>query len=500
MKIIKFLVPLIMGLIGIFAFAPFSIKFLIFISYAYLIHKILYEKSYRFITVFLWGIGHWGFGMSWIIVSIYYYGETSIALSLLIYFLLLIILSFVFTCPLLLIRYLLNKLEITENYQIILATSSLLMIGEFSRYHFLNGVPWLIPGNLYLDTITQNIYPIFGVSAASLIMYVLCCLLVVFYYKNKNFLSIIILIIISIIPNHRSIADFDDGTLISIIQPSSDPFKKYTQEYQTQIEGKLFNLLNKTSDLSEIIVLPEVELPYTIKSKRFDQFVKKAPKSNNIVMGAWDTDKERNRYNTVYSLNNYNFSLKENLDSYKKMHLVPFGEYIPFIPSLRGLVGFFDLPMSNIMHGPENQKNIIILNNISIATPICFDIAFANTVRKMNKSSFLIINVSNDTWFGNSIGPYQHLSIARIRSIENNRWSIRATNDGISAIISNNGTIVDKLEKGAIGVLEGKVQLINKNTFYNSYGYVFSYIFSFIIVLLTIFIGIWKKTSSKQHF
>jgi apolipoprotein N-acyltransferase len=500
MKISKLLIPLTMGLIGIFSFAPFSIKFLIFISYAYLIHKILYEKSYRFITVFLWGIGHWGFGMSWLIVSIYYYGETSIALSLLIYFILLIILSFVFTCPLLLIRYLLNKLEITENYQIILATSSLLMIGEFSRYHFLNGVPWLIPGNLYLDTITQNIYPIFGVSAASLIMYMLCCLLVVFYYKNKNFLSIIILIIISIIPNHRSIADFDDGTSISIIQPSSDPFKKYTQEYQTQIEGKLFNLLNKTSDLSEIIVLPEVELPYTIKSRRFDQFVKKAPKSNNIVMGAWDTDKEGNLYNTVYSLKNYNFSLKENLDSYKKMHLVPFGEYIPFIPSLRGLVGFFDLPMSNIMHGPENQKNIIILDNISIATPICFDIAFANTVRKMNKSSFLIINVSNDTWFGNSIGPYQHLSIARIRSIENNRWSIRATNDGISAIISNKGTIVDKLEKGAIGILEGKVQLINKNTFYNSYGYLFSYIFSLIIVLLTIFIGIWKKTSSKQHF
>ena len=500
MKISKFLIPLIMGLIGIFSFAPFSIKFLIFISYAYLIHKILYEKSYRFITVFLWGIGHWGFGMSWIIVSIYYYGETSIAVSLLIYFLLLIILSFVFTCPLLLIRYLLNKLEITENYQIILATSSLLMIGEFSRYHFLNGVPWLIPGNLYLDTITQNIYPIFGVSAASLIMYMLCSLLVVFYYKNKNFLSIIILIIISIIPNHRSIADFDDGTLISIIQPSSDPFKKYTQEYQTQIEGKLLNLLNKTSELSEIIVLPEVELPYTIKSRRFDQFVKKAPKSNNIVMGAWDSDKEGNLYNTVYSLNNYNFSLKENLDSYKKMHLVPFGEYIPFIPSLRGLVGFFDLPMSNIMHGPENQKNLKIMNNISIATPICFDIAFANSVRKMNKSSFLIINVSNDTWFGNSIGPYQHLSIARIRSIENNRWSIRATNDGISAIISNKGTIVDKLEKGAIGVLEGKVQLVNKNTFYSSYGYLFSYIFSLIIVLLTIFIGIWKKTSSKHHF
>ena len=500
MKIIKFLVPLIMGLIGIFAFAPFSIKFLIFISYAYLIHKILYEKTYRFLTVFLWGIGHWGFGMSWIIVSVYYYGETSIALSLLIYFLLLIILSLVFTCPLLLIRYFLNKLEITKNYQIILAASSLLMIGEITRYHFLNGVPWLIPGNIYLDTITQNLYPLFGVSAASLTMYVLCCYLIVFYNKNKNFLSIILLIIISIIPNYKSTVDVDDGTLVSIIQPSSDPFKKYKLEYQKQIEDKLIHLLNKTSDSSEIIVLPEAELPYFIKTTRFDQFVKKVPKSENILMGAWDQDHKGNVYNTVYSLNNYNFSLKKDLDSYKKMHLVPFGEYIPFIESLRGLVGFFDLPMSNVMHGPENQKNITIMKDTPIATPICFDIAFANTVRIMNKSSFLMINVSNDTWFGNSIGPYQHLNIARIRSIENNRWSIRATNDGVSAIIANNGTIVDKIEKGDIGILEGKVQLISKNTFYSSYGYLFSYIFSLIMVLLTIFIGIWKKTSSKQHF
>lgn len=496
MKTKNLVVSFIMGLIGIFSFAPFSIKFLIFISYAYLIHKILYEKSYRFLTVFLWGIGHWGFGMSWIIVSVYYYGETSIALSILIYLLLLIILSLVFTCPLLLIRYSLNKLEITKNYQIILATSSLLMIGEFSRYHFLNGVPWLIPGNIYLDTITQNIYPLFGVSASSLVMYILCCYLVVFYYKNKNFLSIIVLIIISIIPNYKSIVDVNDGILISIIQPSSDPFKKYEIEYQKQREDKLIHLLNKTSDISEIIVLPEAELPYPIKSREFDQFVKKAPISKNIVMGAWDIDKG-NVYNTVYSLNNYNFSSKTELDSYKKMHLVPFGEYIPFIQSLRGLVGFFDLPMSNVMHGPENQKNITIMNNIPIATPICFDIAFANTVRIMNKSSFLIINVSNDTWFGNSIGPYQHLSIARIRSIENNRWSIRATNDGVSAIIANNGTIVDKLEKGAVGVLEGKVQLINKNTFYSSYGYLFSYIFSLIMILLSIFIGIWKKTYTK---
>ena len=72
MKIKNLLVPFMIGLIGIFAFAPFSFKPLIFISYAYLINILLHEKDSRFLKVISWGLGHWGFGMSWIIVSVYY--------------------------------------------------------------------------------------------------------------------------------------------------------------------------------------------------------------------------------------------------------------------------------------------------------------------------------------------------------------------------------------------------------------------------------------------
>tara|TARA_B100001175_G_scaffold311386_1_gene315745 strand:+ start:3531 stop:4997 length:1467 start_codon:yes stop_codon:yes gene_type:complete len=484
MKMKNLFVPFIFGIIGIFSFAPFSLKLLIFISYAYLIYVILYEEKFIFTKIFSWGVGHWGLGMSWIIVSVYYYGETTIAISLLIYTLLVIILTLVFTSPLILIRIVLNKISLNKNLYVILITSSFLIVAELSRYFLLNGVPWLIPGNIYLDTLTQNIYPLFGVTSTSYLLYILSSYLAISYHKKIRIFLPLVLIVCSIVPNYKQALIPEDGLEISIIQPSSDPFLKYKNGYQNTIEENLINLIASSSEESEIIVLPEAELPYSIKSINFNKFINKVEYRDKLIMGIWDIE-ANSIYNSVYSL--------KSKDSYKKIHLVPFGEYIPFITSLRGLISFFDLPMSNVTNGPINQQNIQIINNVSISTPICFDIAFANTVRKMNKSSFLMVNISNDTWFGNSIGPYHHLSIARIRSIENNRWTIRSTNDGISAIIDNNGTIVDKLDKGISGILEGRVKLIKDNSFYNKHGYLLSYIISFIIVFISILSYLWKK-------
>ena len=482
MKLNQVLVPFFFGLLGILSFAPFSIKFTIFISYAYLINLILSSKKNSFLKVFSWGFGHWGFGMSWVIVSVYYYGETSIALSLLIYILLIIILSIVFTSPLTLIKPLINYVNISNKYLKILLISALFSVSELTRYYLLNGVPWLIPGNIYLDTISQNIYPIFGVSALSIMIYILCAGYAVNLKKKAQYF-LLGLVLISIFPENKT-ATVQDGVLVSIIQPSSDPFLKYEDNYSYKIESNLDALINKTSKESQLIVIPEAELPYVLNSKRFKSFIENTQKSNKIIMGAWNYD-ENKLYNAIYS--------SKYTETYKKKHLVPFGEYIPFFERLRGIIKFFDLPMSNVSKGSNNQKNLNILNNVKVSTPICFDIAFSNTIRKMNKSSLLMINISNDTWFGNSIGPYQHLNLARIRSIENNRWTIRSTNDGISAIISNNGTIVNYLEKGVSDILEDRVSLISNRSFYNKIGYLFIYLFIIMTSLILTIKYIWKK-------
>ena len=482
MKILNFIIPALFGLIGIFAFAPFSIKFLIFISYGYLIHLLISNNNGVFWKVFCWGLGHWGLGMSWIIVSVYYYGETTIAMSSIIYILLVVILTLIFTSPLLILKSALSFTKINNNFFSVLFISSIFTISEFSRYFFLNGVPWLIPGNIFLDTISQNIYPIFGVTAASFFIYFICALFIVYSNNKISYVSAAILII-SLLPFSPA-DEIKDGIKVSIVQPASDPFLKYEDNYYLKIEDNLNKLIDTVSKDSELVVLPEAELPYSQNSIRFIDFLKNTEISEKIILGVWKYE-DAKLYNAIYSPR-YN-------EAYKKIHLVPFGEYIPFIEGLRGIINFFDLPMSNVSHGSQLQENIRILDNIPISSPICFDIAFPNTVRKMNKSSLLMINVSNDTWFGNSIGPYHHLSIARVRSIENNRYTIRATNDGISAIISNKGTIVTLLDKGKSDILEGNVKLIKNSTFYSRNGHLFFIILSFIIVLIPFLKIVWKK-------
>ncbi len=482
MKILNFIIPVLFGLIGIFAFAPFSIKFLIFISYGYLIHLLISNNNGVFLKVFCWGLGHWGLGMSWIIVSVYYYGETTIAMSSIIYILLVVILTLIFTSPLLILKSALSFTKINNNFFSVLFISSIFTISEFSRYFFLNGVPWLIPGNIFLDTISQNIYPIFGVTAASFFIYFICALFIVYSNNKISYVSVAILII-SLLPFSPA-DEIKDGIKVSIVQPASDPFLKYEDNYYLKIEDNLNKLIDTVSKDSELVVLPEAELPYSQNSIRFIDFLKNTEISEKIILGVWKYE-DAKLYNAIYSPR-YN-------EAYKKIHLVPFGEYIPFIEGLRGIINFFDLPMSNVSHGSQLQENIRILDNIPISSPICFDIAFPNTVRKMNKSSLLMINVSNDTWFGNSIGPYHHLSIARVRSIENNRYTIRATNDGISAIISNKGTIVTLLDKGKSDILEGNVKLIKNSTFYSRNGHLFFIILSFIIVSIPFLKFIWKK-------
>tara|TARA_Y100000748_G_C15304522_1_gene413674 strand:- start:152 stop:688 length:537 start_codon:yes stop_codon:yes gene_type:complete len=148
------------------------------------------------------------------------------------------------------------------------------------------------------------------------------------------------------------------------------------------------------------------------------------------------------------------------LYKYDKKKLVPFGEFIPF----NDLFEKFGLKKITYGYGSfsagNKQKNFI-LNNLNILPLICYEIIFPKLTQLADKKTNMIVNISEDAWFGNSIGPHQHFTKAIFRSVESNTYLVRSANKGISAFINNNGEIIKRLEANEVGNIELNVPLID---------------------------------------
>ena len=455
------------------SFAPFSFKYALVVSYTYLIYKLFKSKDNRNLNnLFLWSFGYWAIGTSWIIVSIYYYGNVSFGGSVSLFLILSIGCIIFFFLPILLLKRVINKSD-----NLLLLVPFVLILVELGRYYFLGGFPWLLPGYIFLDTPYENLYGLIGVSGLSLLLYFFVTANVALY-SNKTFLLAFnsFLLISFMIPNifENNISD-EDVVNFAIIQPSTDPFNKFDNDYLSDTEDEFISLSSQAAEIADILVWPEAPLPYTFESVRSQNLIKNLEKP--LVSGFFSYQ-EGNLYNSIIN--------SEQEIKYNKRKLVPFGEYIPFESFLRGLISFFDMPMSNITQGGAPQQMNVGYGNFSPL--VCFDIVFGEMVRKDVKSSNYIINVSNDTWFGNSFGPYQHLEISRIRSVENNIPIIRVTNDGISALIDNKGTIVDYMGKGTSGILHVKLLPTDVRTYYNQYGNLLLYLYLLVVSIKIFFV------------
>ena len=128
--------------------------------------------------------------------------------------------------------------------------------------------------------------------------------------------------------------------------------------------------------------------------------------------------------------------------TYRKRHLVPFGEYFPVPAKVRKWLRMMNLPFSDLTPGADKQDLLVSADGTRLAVAICYEDAYAAELLYALPEAALLINVSNDAWFGDSIAPHQHLQIARMRSLEVGRYAIRATNTGISAFIDSDGKVL----------------------------------------------------------
>ena len=184
------------------------------------------------------------------------------------------------------------------------------------------------------------------------------------------------------------------------------------------------------------------------------------------------------------------------LAKYDKNKLVPFGEFLPF-ENLLSNFGLRKITQGYQSFSSSNERKIIKFDNINFLPLICYELIYSGNINKNNVDFDFIINISEDGWFGNSVGPYQHFSHSIFRSIEEGKNLLRSANNGISAHIDATGKVNGKLKSTDRGFIEVKSIKKTKNTFFNSYGNKIYFYFLIFYISLIFFLKIKRKNEKK---
>jgi apolipoprotein N-acyltransferase len=227
----------------------------------------------------------------------------------------------------------------------------------------------------------------------------------------------------------------------------------------------------------DLVVWPESPAPFVERDARFQQALKQITSQTKapMVVGSLGMDYSADEHALRY----YNSALVVGSDGarvgrYDKIHLVPFGEYIPFQNFLffaHKLTG----RVSSFTRGDE--RKVFRLNGHRYGVFICYEAVFAEEVRQFVKlGAEVLVNISDDGWYGDTSAPWQHLNMARMRAIENRRWILRDTNNGVTAVIDPYGRVRESIPRHAVDALPAEYGFRDDVTFYTAHGDVFGWV------------------------
>ena len=179
-----------------------------------------------------------------------------------------------------------------------------------------------------------------------------------------------------------------------------------------------------------------------------------------IILGINTLDKKKDKFYNSFIVIDNNLNKKF---QYNKIKLVPFGEFLPFQTYLEK-IGLKKITEGFGSFSKGSTENTFVYENLEVIPLICYEIIFPELIQKINFNSTLLINISEDAWFGDSIGPHQHFSKSIFRAIESDSFVLRSANKGISAFINNNGQVIKRLEPNEKGNIELDIPLFNNSS------------------------------------
>ncbi len=497
-KILLYSFIFLLGLISSYSLPPYNLFFLNFFSYpAFLWVLLNYSKD----KIKSFNIG-WMFGFGYFISNLYWitnsltFEDTFKPLIPFALILIPLFLGLFYGLSTLTFSFLNPK----RNFLSILILVTTLSIFEYIRSFIFGGFPWNLISFSFVNHLEFiQIISIIGTYAFNTVIILLFLLPVILFLDyTKNF-KIGLFFVFSIIfftnyffgysnlKNYKLTEKNDLGFIIKVISPNINIDRYFQNENPSDLISELIKISEPNPQNETLFILPEGILSniYLEDLKKFKHlFLNNFSKKHKIILGM-NIYENQKIYNSLLVLDNELNVLKK----YYKNQLVPFGEFLPFEKTL-GNLGFKKITKGYQSFSADMKREPIKLNDYSFIPLICYEIIYSGKINKSKKYFDFILNISEDGWFGNSIGPYQHFSHSIFRSIEEGKTLIRSSNNGISAFVNPKGQVIDKnltTDKGFIEISSFKK---SDKTIFSSQGNKIFFYFLFIYISLIFFFKI----------
>ena len=435
-----------LGALTTLSFAPFELSLLPILTTLPLLYVCLTvaprDAGWH---AFWFGLGLFLTGTYWIYISVVVFGQAPAWVALI----LMIGLSLIMATWLFVAGWLIARLTQGEPLQLIVVAPAAWVLVEWLRGWVLTGFPWLAYGYAQIETAFGGFAPVLGVYGASFAVVMTAAAgLAALMSRGTGkvrWVSVAMLLLPWAAGGALSLPDWSedsgDPIDVTILQAGVSQDQKWLPEFR-QPTLDFYRDQTRIARGSDIVVWPEVAIPsLTSREEAFLVQLESDARENRqtILFGILEDEDyrgERQIYNSVLALDGYR------RQQYRKRHLVPFGEYFPVPARVREWMRMMNLPHSDLTPGERYQELIAIAAGTQLSVAICYEDAYAAEQRYALPAAGILINVSNDAWFGDSIAPHQHLQIARMRSLEFGRPTVRSTNTGISAFIDHRGDLI----------------------------------------------------------
>ncbi len=471
-----FLAPFLLGCLSVFSFQPFNftwINFFIFPSLFLILFNInkrsknKYRKKPYLINLFyagyFFGIGFFLTGTYWISNSLQFDASLKHFIPLTIITLPLVLGLFYGFASIICGKY------ITYDLKSIFLFSAIISITDYFRAKIFTGFPWNLWAYSWswFTEIIQILNPI-GLFAFNLTTITFFCLPVILFTQKLQ-IKILTIIIFTLLffgnylygnyeLNRNKIENLtklqeNKYLYVKIVSPNFELKYNLSDTETNERINKLIKYSNIDRDKKTLFIWPEGALSgkYFFEMENYKNIMKENFSSNHLIALGINTldNKNENFYNSFIIVDrNLNKKFQ-----YNKIKLVPFGEFLPFEYMLKK-IGFKKITEGYGSFSKGNVSNTFFYENINVVPLICYEIIFPELIQKINSKKNLLINISEDGWFGDSIGPYQHFAKSIYRAIESDSFVLRSANKGLTAIINNNGQIIKSLKINESGNIE----------------------------------------------